>query len=225
MTLEAVKAEKRLAKMALVVNSRLSVQPVTDEEWRVVLALARPWAEAAEDRDLRPKDMSARLEARRSDRHIAPIIARAWKRRAREKAMSEKVYGVPAQWAERACIDDARYQEMYQRSIRDPDAFWGEHGKRIDWIKPYTKVRDISWDSHHVSIKWYEDGETNVAYNCIDRHLPKRADQVAIIWEGDRPDESKRITYAELHEQVCRFANVLKSHGVGKAIGSRSICR
>ena len=130
--------------------------------------------------------------------------------------MSEKVYGVSSDWAKRAWIDEAGYQETYQRSIKDPDAFWREEGKRIDWFKPYTKVRDVSWDSHHVSINWYEDGETNAAYNCIDRHLPKRANQTAIIWEGDLPDESKLITYAELHEQVNKFANVLYWHGVRK---------
>jgi acetyl-CoA synthetase len=130
--------------------------------------------------------------------------------------MSEKAYGVSADWAKRAWIDEARYQEMYQRSIKDPDGFWGDEGKRIDWFKPFTKVRDISWDSHHVAINWYEDGETNAAYNCVDRHLPKRANQTAIIWEGDSPDESKRITYAELYEQVNKFANVLYWHGVRK---------
>jgi acetyl-CoA synthetase len=130
--------------------------------------------------------------------------------------MSEKVYDVSADWAKRAWIDEARYQEMYQRSIKDPDGFWGDEGKRIDWFKPFTKVRDISWDSHHVAINWYEDGETNAAYNCVDRHLPKRANQTAIIWEGDSPDESKRITYAELYEQVNKFANVLYWHGVRK---------
>jgi len=130
--------------------------------------------------------------------------------------MSEKLYGVSPDWAKRAWIDEARYEEMYQRSIKDPDGFWGDEGKRIDWFKPFTKVRDISWDSHHVAINWYEDGETNAAFNCIDRHLPKRANQTAIIWEGDSPDESKRITYAELHEQVNKFANVLYWHGVRK---------
>ncbi len=130
--------------------------------------------------------------------------------------MSEKVYGVPAEWATRAFVDDAHYQDMYRRSIKDPDGFWGEQGKRIDWSKPYTKVRNASFDSRNVAIKWFEDGETNVAYNCVDRHLPKRANQTAIIWEGDSPDESKRITYAELHEHVNRFANVLSQHGVRK---------
>src|SRR5579863_4415498 len=130
--------------------------------------------------------------------------------------MSEKVYGVPAEWAKRAFVDEAHYEEMYRRSIADPDAFWREHGRRIDWSKPYSKIRNISWEVGAVAIKWFEDGETNVAYNCIDRHLPKRANQTAIIWEGDSADESKLITYSELHEQVCRFANVLREHGVRK---------
>ena len=105
---------------------------------------------------------------------------------------------------------------MYKRSIDDPEGFWAEHGKRIDWFKPYTKVKNTSFDAHHVSIKWFEDGVTNVAHNCIDRHLPKRAEQTAIIWEGDDPSKSKHITYAELADQVGHFANVLKGHGVKK---------
>ena len=116
--------------------------------------------------------------------------------------MSEKVYDVPADWAKRAFINDAKYKEMYARSVKDPDGFWGEHGKRIDWLKPYTKVRNVSFDPHDVSIKWFEDGVTNVAVNCVDRHLPKRAKQTAIIWEGDDPKQSKHITYAELAENV-----------------------
>ncbi len=130
--------------------------------------------------------------------------------------MSEKVYDVPADWAKRAWIDEPRYQETYRRSVEDPQAFWGEHGKRIDWFKPYTVVKNTSFDPNNVSIKWFEDGVTNVAHNCIDRHLAKRAGQTAIIWEGDDPSRSKHITYGELHEQVCRFANVLKAQGVKK---------
>ena len=105
---------------------------------------------------------------------------------------------------------------MYASSVSTPDAFWAEHGKRIDWIKPFTKVKNTSFEPGEVSIKWFEDGTTNVAMNCIDRHLAGRANQVAIIWEGDDPAESRHITYAQLHDQVCRFANVLKSHGVKK---------
>ena len=130
--------------------------------------------------------------------------------------MSEKVYPVSAQWASRAFVDDAKYKAMYADSIKDPDAFWGEHGKRIDWIKPYTKVKNTNFNQPHVSIKWFEDGVTNVAMNCVDRHLPQRADQTAIIWEGDNPAESQHISYRQLHEHVCRFANVLKANGVKK---------
>ena len=130
--------------------------------------------------------------------------------------MSEKLYDVPAEWAKRAYVDEAKYEEMYARSITDPVGFWGEAGKRIEWFKPYTKVKDISWDSHHVAINWYQDGETNVAYNCVDRHLARRGNQTAIIWEGDSPSKSRLITYNELHEQVNKFANVLYWHGVRK---------
>jgi acetyl-CoA synthetase len=100
--------------------------------------------------------------------------------------------------------------------VRDPESFWGDHGKRIDWIKPYTQVKRTSFAPGNVSIEWFADGTTNASLNCIDRHLAKRADQVAIIWEGDDPRESKSITYRQLHDEVCRFANVLKAHGVKK---------
>jgi acetyl-CoA synthetase len=129
--------------------------------------------------------------------------------------MSE-VIPVPQEWARRAFVDEARYREMYKRSIDDPEGFWAEHGKRIDWIRPFTKVKNTSYDPHNVSIKWFEDGTLNVAANCIDRHLETRGDQVAIIWEGDDPADHKHITYRELHEQVCRMANVLKAQGARK---------
>ncbi|MGL4443457.1 MAG: acetyl-coenzyme A synthetase N-terminal domain-containing protein, partial [Alsobacter sp.] len=130
--------------------------------------------------------------------------------------MSEKLYPVPAEWASRAFVDDARYKDMYAASVSDPQAFWGEHGKRIDWIKPFTVVKNTSYAPGAVSIKWFEDGVTNVALNCVDRHLARRGDQVAIIWEGDDPNESKSITYRELAREVGVFANVLKQHGVKK---------
>ena len=130
--------------------------------------------------------------------------------------MTGKVYEVPAEWSKRAFIDDAKYKQMYEHSINDPNGFWGEHAKRIDWFKPFTKVKNTSFDPHKVSIKWFEDGTTNVAHNCLDRHLAKRGDQTAIIWEGDDPKDDKKITYRELHAQVCRFANVLKARGVKK---------
>ena len=130
--------------------------------------------------------------------------------------VAEKVYDVPAEWRRRAYADEAKYRAMYARSIHDPNGFWGEEGKRIHWFKPYTKVKNTSFDPHNVSIKWFEDGTTNVAYNCLDRHLAKRGDQVAIIWEGDDPKDDARITYRQLHAEVCRIANVLKSRGVKK---------
>jgi acetyl-CoA synthetase len=130
--------------------------------------------------------------------------------------MAETIHDIPPAWAKRAFVDEAKYKKMYEASIRDPNAFWGEQGKRIDWIKPYTKVKNTSFAPDNVSIKWYEDGTLNVAYNCVDRHLAKRGDQVAIIWEGDDPKQDKTITYRQLHAEVCRFANVLKRQGVKK---------
>jgi acetyl-CoA synthetase len=130
--------------------------------------------------------------------------------------MSEQVYEVPAEWSKRAYVDDAKYLAMYERSIKDPDGFWGDEGRRIDWFTPYTKVKNTSYDPTNVSIKWFEDGVTNVAHNCIDRHVATRGDQVAIIWEGDDPRADRKITYRELHADVGRFANVLKARGVKK---------
>ena len=130
--------------------------------------------------------------------------------------MSEILYKVPEGWPARTHANDSIYRDMYARSVRDPEGFWSEHGKRIDWIKPYTWVKRTSFAPGNVSIEWFGDGTTNVSLNCIDRHLAKRADQVAIIWEGDEPTESKSITYRQLHDEVCRFANVLKAHGVKK---------
>jgi acetyl-CoA synthetase len=129
---------------------------------------------------------------------------------------TDKVYDIPANWQGKAWIDAKTYQTMYQRSVDDPVGFWGEQGKRIDWIKPYTKVKNTSFAPEDVSIKWYEDGTLNVSANCIDRHLASRGDQIAIIWEGDDPTQDERITYRQLHDRVCRFANVLKANGVKK---------
>ncbi len=126
------------------------------------------------------------------------------------------LHPVSPEWAARAWIDEKAYQALYERSIKDPEGFWGETGQRIDWIKPYTKVKNTSFGPGDVSIKWYEDGTLNVSANCIDRHLATRGDQVAIIWEGDDPAKDEQITYRQLHERVCKFANVLKAHGVKK---------
>ena len=127
------------------------------------------------------------------------------------------VHPVPAEWKKRAYIDNAKYLEMYQRSVDDPEGFWREHGKRIDWIKPFTKVKNTSYKPPEVSIKWFEDGSLNVSANCLDRHLAARGDQIAILWEPDDPKaDARALTYKELHRDVCVFANVLKKMGVQK---------
>ncbi len=130
--------------------------------------------------------------------------------------MTVKTYPVPDGWRSSAYINEEKYRAMYEQSVRDPDGFWGEQAGRVDWIKPFTKVKNTSFDPHNVSIKWYEDGTLNVCANCVDRHLEKRGDQVAIVWEGDEPTMDQKITYRQLHERVSRFANVLKKHGVKK---------
>jgi len=130
--------------------------------------------------------------------------------------MSEvHVHKVKPAWKKNALIDNETYLKWYAESVKNPDRFWGKHGKRIDWFKPFTKVKNTSFKGK-VSIRWFEDGVTNVSYNCIDRHLKKRGNQTAIIWEGDNPYDDKKVTYNELYEHVCRMANVLKKHGVKK---------
>jgi acetyl-CoA synthetase len=121
----------------------------------------------------------------------------------------------PPGLAATARVNATSYAAEYARSLAEPDAFWGEKAHRLSWIKPFTKVKNTSFYGD-VSIKWFEDGELNVAYNCIDRHLETRGDQTAIIWEGDDPADSRKITYQDLHDEVCRMANVLKSRGVAK---------
>lgn len=127
-----------------------------------------------------------------------------------------EIFSVPAGWAQRALVDDSEYKKMYRHSVENPDSFWDEHGKRIDWIKPYTQIKDVSYAPDDLHIRWYQDGTLNASVNCLDRHLESRGDQVAIIWEGDEPSDSKTLTYRELYEEVCRFANVLKNNGVKK---------
>jgi acetyl-CoA synthetase len=130
--------------------------------------------------------------------------------------MTDQLIPVTAAWEKRAFVDNGKYLDLYKASVADPVAFWREQGKRVDWIKPYTKVKNVSYDAKNLFIRWYEDGSLNVAANCIDRHLAKRSHQTAIIWEGDDPKDSKHITYKQLHEEVCRFANVLTANGVKK---------
>ena len=129
--------------------------------------------------------------------------------------MAEAVYPVPAEWAANALVDEARYQELYRRSVDEPEAFWGEMGQRISWMRPFTQVKQTSFHAADFRIRWFGDGTLNLSANCLDRHLAERGDSVAILWEPDSPsDPERRITYRELHEAVCRFANLLKARGV-----------
>ena len=128
----------------------------------------------------------------------------------------EKTYPVPDDAARRAWVDDAGYQELYRRSLDDPEGFWREQGERLDWIRPFSQVKDVSYDAHDLHIRWFADGALNVAANCLDRHLTARGEQTAIIWEGDDPGDDARITYRELHERVCRLGSALRSLGVWK---------
>ena len=130
--------------------------------------------------------------------------------------MNDKLFKVPAEWAKNSYVNQSSYEAKYKQSIDNNEKFWAEEGKRIHWFKPYTKTKEVTYSTKKVSIKWFYDGTTNVAYNCIDRHLPKRAKQTAIIFEGDDPKESKNITYQELSDEVCKLANGLKEIGVKK---------
>jgi acetyl-CoA synthetase len=127
-----------------------------------------------------------------------------------------KLYEVPAEFAAKARYRREDYERLYAESVRDPEGFWGRMGKRVDWVRPYTRVKDVSYDAANFHIRWYEDGQLNVAANCLDRHLATRGDKTAILWEGDNPDESTAITYRELHYKVCKLANALKALGVQK---------
>ena len=124
------------------------------------------------------------------------------------------LFPVPEEWQKRAFVDNARYMRLYKQSIDDPAGFWREQAKRLDWIKSPTKIKDVSYDAEDLHIRWFHDGTLNVSTNCIDRHLETRGDQTALLWEGDDPKDSRKISYRELHEEVCRFANVLKAKGV-----------
>ena len=130
--------------------------------------------------------------------------------------MDEKIYYPDSKNSKSFKIDKKKYNEMYKESISNPEKFWGKMGNRIDWINPFTKVKNTSFSHDDVSIKWYEDGTLNISYNCIDRHLKKNRDKVAIIWESDEPSLSKNITYGELYKQVCRLSNIYKELGVNK---------
>ncbi len=129
---------------------------------------------------------------------------------------TQSLYSVPADIAQNALVNNEQYQKMYQESVSNPEGFWGEQAKRIDWIKPFTQVKDTSYDDQNLYIKWFHDGTLNASANCLDRHLATKGDDIAIIWEGDDASEQRKVTYRELHGEVCRFANALKAQGVQK---------
>jgi acetyl-CoA synthetase len=133
-----------------------------------------------------------------------------------EAGIMSKFHPIQPEIRKQAWVDEQQYFALYKRSIDDNTGFWAEQGRRIDWIKPYTQIKDVSYSEQDLHIRWYYDGTLNACYNCVDRHLPGRSNQTAIIWEGDDPSKSQHITYARLHEEVCRFANVLKKLGVAR---------
>ena len=129
---------------------------------------------------------------------------------------SNNIYKPNSDIVKNSHVDSLKYEKMYKESITNPDKFWGIHGKRIDWIKPYTKISNVSYNKEDLHINWYEDGTLNASANCLDRHLKSKGENTAIIWEGDEPNQSKHITYNELYEDVCKFSNVLKKVGAKK---------
>src|SRR5690606_19961657 len=139
-------------------------------------------------------------------------------RRGQHPGMSEhtEVYPVPSEWAQRARMNAAGYEAARIAARETPEAFWREQARRLDWVTAPTKIKDVSFDQADFRIRWFEDGVLNVAWDCLDRHLETRGDETAIIWEGDEPDQSGRLSYRELHVEVCRMANVLKTLGGGR---------
>ncbi len=144
-------------------------------------------------------------------------IKRSTKSKKNKKILSnELIFKVPKKWSNNAYVDKNAYEKKYKLSLKDNDGFWNKEGKRIDWIKPYKKIKDVKYSKTDVKIKWYYDGTLNASANCIDRHLKNKKNKTAIIWVGDNPKESKQISYKELHKNVCKTANGLKELGIKK---------
>jgi len=201
------KRKTRIGKKSKAVKKKKSV--------RKSKARATAKARVTKKSRARPaKKTAKRAAGKKTARRVVKKKAAA---RAKPAAAQGKVYPVPAAVAKRALIDARQYKAMYERSIKNPDGFWADQARQfITWTKPWTKVSDWSFDASNLHIKWFIGGQLNVSYNCLDRHLAKRGNQVALIWEGDDPKDDRKITYKELHAEVCKFANVLKSRGVKK---------
>ena len=138
------------------------------------------------------------------------------KSKSKENKLNEKIYKVKSEWLKKALVSKNIYEKKYNQSLKDNDGFWRKEGKRLTWIKPYTKIKDVKYSSSDVNIKWFYDGTLNVSSNCIDRHLKNNKDKTAIMWVGDDPKVQKKITYKQLHNEVCKIANGLKEIGVQK---------
>ena len=150
---------------------------------------------------------SKRIKSRRKSKRIKKV---------KKTESKELIFKVPKKWSNNAYVDKSQYEKKYKLSIKDNEGFWKKEGKRIDWIKPYTKIKDVKYSKTDVKIKWYYDGTLNASANCIDRHLKDKKNKTAIIWVGDDPKDSKQISYKELHNNVCKAANGLKKLGIKK---------
>jgi len=150
---------------------------------------------------------SKRIKSRRKSKRIKKV---------KKTESKELIFKVPKKWSNNAYVDKSQYAKKYKLSLKDNEDFWKKEGKRIDWIKPYTKIKDVKYSKTEVKIKWYYDGTLNASANCIDRHLKDKKNKTAIIWVGDDPKDSKQISYKELHKNVCRTANGLKELGIKK---------
>jgi len=156
---------------------------------------------------IKSRKKSKRIKSRKKSKRI---------KKAQKSGPKELIFKVPKKWSKNAYVDKNKYEKKYRLSIKNNEAFWRKEGKRIDWIKPYQKIKDVKYSKTDVKIKWYYDGTLNASANCIDRHLEDKKNKTAIIWVGDDPKDSKQISYKELHQNVCKAANALKELGIKK---------
>ena len=157
-----------------------------------------------------------KYKSKTKSRKIRRYKKKVKKLRTKDNKSSEKIYKVKSEWLKKALVSKTIYEKKYNQSIKDNDGFWRKEGKRVTWIKPYTKIKDVKYSNSEVNIKWFYDGTLNASANCIDRHLKNNKDKTAIMWIGDDPKAQKKITYKQLHNEVCKIANGLKEIGVQK---------
>ena len=157
-----------------------------------------------------------KYRSKSKSRKIKRYKKKVKKLKTKDNKSLEKIYKVKSEWLKKALVSKTIYEKKYSQSIKDNDGFWRKEGKRVTWIKPYTKIKDVKYSSSDVNIKWFYDGTLNASANCIDRHLKNNKDKTAIMWVGDDPKVQKKITYKQLHNEVCKIANGLKEIGVQK---------